>query len=92
MPTGITQNVKDLLISMEVENIFEMIYCKGWMSKQGQTLLKHSDSRRIRSRMKRHSREGAIKLCIASGQSKPFSCPASIAQVKTAYKQNTGAA
>jgi type IV secretory pathway VirB4 component len=32
IPTGITQNVKDLLSSREVENIFEDICCKGWMS------------------------------------------------------------
>jgi len=52
IPTGITQNVKDLLISMEVENIFENLYCKGEMSN---LLLKHSDSRIIRSKIKRHS-------------------------------------
>ena len=32
IPTGITQNVKDLLMSKEIENIFEDICCKGWMS------------------------------------------------------------
>ena len=55
IPTGITQNVKDLLISMEVENIFEKLYCKGQMSS---LLLKQYGSQPIRSRMKRPSREG----------------------------------
>ena len=32
IPSGLTQNVKDLLASREIENIFENIYCKGWMS------------------------------------------------------------
>jgi len=32
VPSGLTQNVKDLLASREIENIFENIYCKGWMS------------------------------------------------------------
>jgi hypothetical protein len=32
IPTGITQNVKDLLSSREIENIFEKLCCKGWMS------------------------------------------------------------
>lgn len=50
IPTGITQNVKDLLSSREVENIFENLYCKGWMSNP---LLKQQDSQIIRSRMKR---------------------------------------
>jgi type IV secretory pathway VirB4 component len=32
IPSGLTQNVKDFLGSREVENIFEKICCKGWMS------------------------------------------------------------
>jgi len=32
IPTGITQNVKDLLAARDIENIFEDICCKGWMS------------------------------------------------------------
>ena len=32
VPSALTQNVKDLLASREVENIFEDICCKGWMS------------------------------------------------------------
>ena len=32
IPTALTQNVKDLLASREIENIFENLYCKGWMS------------------------------------------------------------
>ena len=48
IPTGITQNVKDLLASREVENIFEDICCKGWMSNPP---LLQQDSYPIRSRM-----------------------------------------
>lgn len=33
IPSGLTQNVKDFLLSREVENIFENLYCKGHMSK-----------------------------------------------------------
>ena len=62
IPTGLTQNVKDLLISMEVENIFENLYCKGWMSTKTNPPLKQSGSQPIRSRMTWHSRspKGAI--------------------------------
>jgi type IV secretory pathway VirB4 component len=62
VPSGLTQNVKDLLASREIENIFEDIYCKGQMSKQGQMLLLQNGSQPIRSSMKRHSRsrKGAI--------------------------------
>jgi type IV secretory pathway VirB4 component len=58
IPTGITQNVKDLLSSREIENIFENLYCKGDMSN---ILLKHSDSRIIRSTIKaKPSNEGRL--------------------------------
>jgi len=75
IPTGITQNVKDMLASREIENIFEDLYCKGQMSKasdisykvrttvrtlRGHQLLLQNGSRAIRSRMNRHSRKGAI--------------------------------
>jgi len=32
IPSALTQNVKDLLASREIENIMENLYCKGWMS------------------------------------------------------------
>ena len=57
IPTGITQNVKDLLSSREIENIFENLYCKGEMSKSP---TKTKRQPLIRSRMKRHSHKGAI--------------------------------
>ena len=53
VPTGITQNVKDLLASREIENIMEDISCKGWMSNP---LLLQSGSYPIRSRMRRQAR------------------------------------
>ena len=55
IPSGLTQNVKDFLASREVENIFENLYCEGEMSN---FLLLYSDSRIIRSTIKRNSRKG----------------------------------
>jgi len=57
IPTALTQNVKDLLASREIENIFENLYCKGWMSNP---LLLQRGSQPIRSRLRRHSREDVI--------------------------------
>ena len=57
IPTGITQNIKDLLASAEIENIFEAICCKGWMSNP---LLLQAANRSIRSSLRRDSRKGEI--------------------------------
>ena len=57
IPTAITQNIKDLLSSREVENIFENLYCKGWMSNP---LLLQRGSHPIRSRLRRHSQRDVI--------------------------------
>ena len=59
VPTGITQNIKDLLASREIENIFEDICCKGRMSNP---LLKQRDSQLIRSDMKWFSGKGATYI------------------------------
>jgi hypothetical protein len=66
IPTGITQNVKDLLASREIENIFEKLCCKGWMSSP---LLKQQGSRPIRSRMTRQRRKGMITGQTSDGAS-----------------------
>jgi len=57
IPSALTQNVKDLLASREIENIFEKLCCKGWMSNPP---LLQTDSQLIRSSLRRYSREGAI--------------------------------
>jgi hypothetical protein len=49
IPTGLTQNVKDLLASREIENIFENLYCKGYMSN---VLLLQQSSQPIRSSLR----------------------------------------
>lgn len=63
IPTAITQNVKDLLASREIENIFEDICCKGWMSNP---LLKQRDSQLIRSRLKRFSGKESASIGVAA--------------------------
>ena len=55
IPTGITQNVKDLLASREVENILESLCCKGWLSKPP---LIQQGSRPVCSRIRRYKRRG----------------------------------
>jgi hypothetical protein len=71
IPTALTQNVKDLLASREIENIFEDLYCKGWKSNP---LLLQQGGQPIRSSLRRYSRKGAIakpkpttvRVCAAS--------------------------
>jgi hypothetical protein len=53
IPTALTQNVKDLLASREIENIMENLYCKGWLSKPP---LLQRGRRSIRSSLRRFSR------------------------------------
>jgi type IV secretory pathway VirB4 component len=50
IPSGLTQNVKDLLASREIENILENLCCKGWMSNPP---LSQRSSRPIRSSLRR---------------------------------------
>ena len=57
VPSALTQNVKDLLASKEIENILEKLCCKGGMSN---SLLLQTDSRIIRSSLKRYSQREAI--------------------------------
>ncbi|MDR1322176.1 MAG: ATP-binding protein, partial [Gracilibacteraceae bacterium] len=53
VPSGLTQNVKDLLASREIENVLENLYCKGWLSKPP---LLQRGRRSIRSSLRRFSR------------------------------------
>ena len=55
IPTALTQNVKDLLASREIENIIEKLCCKGWMSNP---LLLQTGSQLIRSSLRRGQPEG----------------------------------
>ena len=71
VPSGITQNVKDLLASREIENIFENLYCKGHMSKTVHMPLIQRGSRPIRSKRTRHSQKGEIASIVESAKLRP---------------------